>query len=208
MTNAISTYVHCTDPISLAGVVSQLRSRPEVRVVEELELDQATVAVVVADQLDDETARIVRALTRGDRPRIVLVAAVIDDSTLVTAAEIGVGGMVRRGDATADALVRAIKRVAVGEGEVPADLLGRLLEQVGKLQRQVLTPRGLAFSGLTPRETEVLRLVADGHDTSEIASQMCYSERTVKNVLHDLTTRLQLKNRTHAVAYAMREGLI
>ena len=37
---------------------------------------------------------------------------------------------------------------------------------------------------------------------------MSYSERTVKNILHDLTTRLQLKNRTHAVAYAMREGLI
>ena len=47
-----------------------------------------------------------------------------------------------------------------------------------------------------------------GHDTSEIASRMCYSERTVKNVLHDLTTRLQLRNRAHAVAYAMREGLI
>ena len=45
-------------------------------------------------------------------------------------------------------------------------------------------------------------------DTSEIASRMCYSERTVKNVLHDLTSRLQLKNRTHAVAYAVREGLI
>ena len=54
----------------------------------------------------------------------------------------------------------------------------------------------------------MLRLVADGLDTSEIASRMCYSERTVKNVLHDLTTRLQLKNRTHAVAYAVREGLI
>ena len=91
---------------------------------------------------------------------------------------------------------------------MPPDLLGRLLEQVGRLQRQVLAPRGLAFSGLTPRETEVLRLVAEGHDTSEIASRMCYSERTVKNVLHDLTTRLQLRNRAHAVAYAMREGLI
>ena len=117
-------------------------------------------------------------------------------------------GCSRRSDATADALVRAITRVAAGEGEIPPDLLGRLLEQVGRLQRQVLAPRGLAFSGLTPRETEVLRLVAEGHDTSEIASRMCYSERTVKNVLHDLTTRLQLRNRTHAVAYAMREGLI
>jgi DNA-binding NarL/FixJ family response regulator len=208
MPAAITTYVHCNDPISLAGVVAQLRSRPEVRVVEELEVDRAAVAVVVAEQLDDETARVVRALGRGDRPRIVLVATTVDESTLVAAAEVGVGGLVRRTDATADALVRAITRVAAGDGEVPPDLLGRLLEQVGRLQRQVLAPRGLAFSGLSPRETEVLRLVAEGHDTSEIATQMCYSERTVKNVLHDLTTRLQLKNRTHAVAYAMREGLI
>lgn len=208
MAAAITTYVHCTDPISLAGVVAQLRARPEVRVVEELDVDRAAVAVVVADQLDDDTARVVRAIARGDRPRTVLVATSIDESTLVAAAEIGVGGLLRRADATADALVRAVTRVAAGEGEVPPDLLGRLLEQVGRLQRQVLAPRGLAFSGLSPRETEVLRLVAEGHDTSEIAAQMCYSERTVKNVLHDLTTRLQLKNRTHAVAYAMREGLI
>jgi DNA-binding NarL/FixJ family response regulator len=208
MPTPITTYVHCTDPISLAGVIAQLRMRPEVRVVEELDVDQAHVAVVVADQLDDDTARVVRALCRGDRPRIVLVATTIDEATVVAAAELGVGGLLRRTDATADALIRAITRVAAGEGEVPPDLLGRLLEQVGRLQRQVLAPRGLAFSGLSPRETEVLRLVAEGHDTSEIAAQMCYSERTVKNVLHDLTTRLQLKNRTHAVAYAMREGLI
>ena len=91
---------------------------------------------------------------------------------------------------------------------MPPDLLGRLLEQVGRLQRQVLAPRGLTFAGLTPREAQVLKLVADGHDTSEIALELCYSERTVKNVLHDVTTRLQLRNRSHAVAYALREGLI
>ena len=79
-------------------------------------------------------------------------------------------------------------RVAAGDGEVPPDLLGRLLEQVGRLQRQVLAPRGLAFSGLTPREIEVLRLVAEGHDTVRDRRTVCYSERTVKNVLHDLTT--------------------
>jgi DNA-binding NarL/FixJ family response regulator len=116
--------------------------------------------------------------------------------------------LVRREDASADKLVCTIRRVASGDGEVPADMLGRLLEQVGRLQRQVLAPRGLTFAGLTPREKEVLQLVADGLDTSEIALRMCYSERTVKNVLHNLTTRLQLRNRTHAVAYAVREGLI
>jgi DNA-binding NarL/FixJ family response regulator len=208
MSRPIATYVHGLDPISRAGVISQLRMRPEVRVVDELEVDEATVAVVVTDQLDDDTTREMRALRRGDMPRLVLVATVLDESALVAAAEVGVGGLLRRMDATPDALVRTIRRVAAGDGEIPPDLLGRLLDQLGRLQRQVLAPRGLTFAGLSPREIEVLRLVADGFDTAEIAERMSYSERTVKNVLHDLTTRLQLRNRSHAVAYAVREGLI
>ena len=88
------------------------------------------------------------------------------------------------------------------------EVCGHLLGQVGRLQRQVLSPRGLSFTGLSDREIQVLRLIADGLDTNEIASQLCYSQRTVKNVLHDVTSRLQLRNRSHAVAYAVREGLI
>ena len=206
MNNPIPTYVEGRDPISQAGVVSQLRSRAEVRVVDRVE--QADVALLIADQVDADTARQLRGLRKDSRPQLMLVATVVDDAALVLAAEAGVAGLLRRVDATPETLVRTIRRVASGQGEVPPDLLGRLLEQVGRLQRQVLAPRGLTFAGLTPRETEVLRLVADGHDTSEIALRMCYSERTVKNVLHDLTTRLQLRNRTHAVAYAVREGLI
>ena len=206
MNNLIATYVHGRDPISQAGVISQLRMRPEIRIVDSA--DQAVVAVIIADQVDETTTRELRTLRKDGQPRLMLVATTVDDAALVAAAEAGVGGLLRRCDASADLLVRTIVRVASGEGEVPPDLLGRLLEQVGRLQRQVLAPRGLTFTGLTPRETQVLRLVADGHDTSEIALQLCYSERTVKNVLHDLTTRLQLRNRSHAVAYAVREGLI
>ena len=208
MSTPILTYVHGSDPISRAGVISQLRSRPEIRLVREMEVDEAAVAVVVTDVLDDNTARTMRALRRGDLPRLLLVATVLDEAALVVAAEIGVGGLLRRIDATPDALVRTIARVAAGDGEIPSDLLGRLMEQLGRLQRQVLAPRGLTFTGLSPREVDVLRLVADGLDTGEIAEELNYSERTVKNVLHELTTRLQLRNRSHAVAYAVREGLI
>jgi DNA-binding NarL/FixJ family response regulator len=204
--NPIATYVHGRDPISQAGVISQLRMRPEIRIVDSA--DQAVVAVIIADQVDETTTRELRSMRKDGRPRLMLVATTVDDAALVAAAEAGVGGLLRRSDASADLLIRTIVRVASGEGEVPPDLLGRLLEQVGRLQRQVLAPRGLTFTGLTPRETQVLRLVADGHDTSEIALQLSYSERTVKNELHDLTTRLQHRNRTHAVAYAVREGLI
>ncbi len=206
MDSYISIYIHGHDPISQAGVVAQLRMRPEIRMVQHA--DQADVAVVITDQVDATTARELRAMRKDRRPRLMLVSTTIDDAALVVAAEAGVAGLVRREDASADKLVCTIRRVASGDGEVPADMLGRLLEQVGRLQRQVLAPRGLTFAGLTPREKEVLQLVADGLDTSEIALRMCYSERTVKNVLHNLTTRLQLRNRTHAVAYAVREGLI
>jgi DNA-binding NarL/FixJ family response regulator len=76
------------------------------------------------------------------------------------------------------------------------------------LQRDVLAPRGLGPSGLSDREVRVLRLLADGYDTSHIASEMAYSERTIKNIIRDVTTRLNLRNRSHAVAYAVKAGLV
>lgn len=208
MQHRILTYVYSNDTILQAGVASQLRMRPEIRLVDESDVDSAEVAIVVADCFDEAVKRNLRALQRGGIPRTMLVLGVLDDATVVTAAESGVSGLVRRADANADALIAQIRRVSAGGGVVPADLLGSLLDQVGRLQRQVLAPRGLKFSGLSEREVDVLRLVADGHDTTAIARQLCFSERTVKNVLHDVTTRLQLRNRPHAVAYAMREGLI
>jgi DNA-binding NarL/FixJ family response regulator len=204
----VSTYVYADDPILQAGVISQLRTRPEIDIVEASELSRAQVGVAVADALDDETLRILRALKRAAIPHTVLVLRAIDDSAVVSAAEVGVSGLLRRNEATPEVLVRTIQKVAAGDGVIPSDLLGHLLGQVGRLQRQVLSPRGLTFTGLSDREIEVLRLIANGLDTNEIAQQLCYSQRTVKNVLHDVTTRLQLRNRSHAVAYAVREGLI
>ena len=66
----------------------------------------------------------------------------------------------------------------------------------------------MTYGGLTHRELRVLRLLADGYSTAEIASALAYSERTIKNAIHDLTTRLQLRNRSHAVAFRGPAGLI
>jgi DNA-binding NarL/FixJ family response regulator len=204
----VPVVVHARDPISAAGVASQLRQRPEVRVLPADRMDEARVALIVVDAMDDDAVHLLRVVQRRHVCRTVLVASTLEDGDLVSAVEVGVVGLVRRVEATPERLVDVVTRAAAGEGSVPPDLLGRLLDQVGKLQRQVLTPRGLSFTGLTTRELQVLRLVADGMSTCEIASELSYSERTVKNVLHDITTRLQLRNRSHAVAYALRQGLI
>jgi len=203
-----TVHVQAWDPISKAGVASQLRPRPEVQLVDPGELDQAEVAVVVTESVDEEVLRVLRAVRRGSAPRTVLIAAMLDDAAVVTAAEAGVSALVRRCEVTAERLVSVILKARDGGAEMPADLLAGLLGQVGRLQRQVLAPRGLRFSGLSDREVEVLRLVAEGLDTSEIARRLAFSERTIKSVLHDVTTRLQLRNRAHAVAFAVREGFI
>lgn len=208
MHDGIPVFVYAGDPISQAGMASQLRGRTELRVVEEQEVDQAAVAVVVADTVDDGIARTIKALQRNRCPRVVVVATQLDDAGLLTAVEAGACGLLRRAEATPDQVVSAVTRAAAGDGALPPDLLGRLLEQVGQIQRQILEPRGFRVSGLTEREVQVLRLVADGHNTAEIARQLAYSERTIKNVIQDIITRFQLRNRSHAVAYAVRQGLI
>jgi len=204
----IQVWIYAEDPISQAGVSSQLRARPEVQLVAAGELDQAEVAVVVAETIDENIVRVLRAIQRGSAPKTVLIGAVLDEEGIVIAAEAGVSALLRRSEVTSDRLVGVIAKVRAGQAELPADLLAGLLGQVGKLQRQILAPRGLRFSGLTEREIQVLRLVAEGQDTGEIARQLAFSERTIKSILHDVTTRLQLRNRSHAVAYAVREGLI
>jgi DNA-binding NarL/FixJ family response regulator len=201
-------HVHAADPLSRAGTISQLRAASDVVLVGEDELGDTGVAVVVGDEVDAATTQTIRGLHRRGLDRIALLVGRLDDKGLLAAVEAGVSGVLRRDEATPHNLASAIRSIAAGEGRLPPDLLGRLMSQVGQLQRQVLAPRGLTFSGLTEREVSVLRLLADGLDTSEIGRQLYYSERTVKNIVHDVTSRLELRNRTHAVAYALRQGLI
>ncbi len=208
MPERVPVFVYARDPVSQAGISAQLRGRADVRVVEDGDMDDAAVAVVVADDVDEDTVRSIKAIQRNGCPRVVLVVTRADDGQVFTAVEAGACGLLRRSDASPDTLARAIESATCGDGTMPPDLLGRFLAHVGRLQRQVLAPRGLSFTGLSDREIEVLKLVADGMDTAEIGKRLSYSERTIKNIIHDLTTRLQLRNRSHAVAYAMREGLI
>ncbi|MEU4521016.1 response regulator transcription factor [Amycolatopsis sp. NPDC024027] len=197
--------VRATDPILHDGVCTALRSRADVRVVDD---GTALVALLVADRLDEPMTRLLAALHHQGFTRIVLIAGEVGDNEILNAVEHGVCAVARRADAGPDVLVRLIKAAAAGEGALPPELLGRLLNRVSRLQRQVLQPRGLRLGGMSDRETEVLKLVAAGHSTQEIADELCYSQRTVKSILHDVTNRFQLRNRSHAVAYALREGLI
>ena len=194
------------DQISRDGIASQIRASKGIDVVSDVQ--PGVIALLVTDEVGEESVKQIRALQRSGVERVVVVATRVDDPGLLAAVEAGASGLLRRGEVGRESIVRAIEAAAVGEGSLAPDLLGRLLHQVGTMQRQVLHPRGLNFSGLSDREIRVLKLLADGCDTTEVGRTLFYSERTVKNILHDVTSRLHLRNRTHAVAYALRQGLI
>jgi DNA-binding NarL/FixJ family response regulator len=207
MTERVAVTVTAFDPISQAGIASQLRFRQEVQLVVPGDGIAAQVAIVVVDRVDEQATQAIRAAQRGGA-RVVVVASQVEGADLLAAVEAGCCGLLRRAEASPERLICAINAAIGGEGILSPDLVGRLMQQVGRLQRDTLAPRGLTPVGMSKRELHVLRLVADGHPTSHIAQQLSYSERTVKNIIHDVTSRLQLRTRAQAVAYAVREGLI
>ncbi|WP_211262544.1 response regulator transcription factor [Nitriliruptor alkaliphilus] len=198
--------LYADDPISRAGISAALERRGELTVVDEGA--PGDVAVLLAQEIDERTQQQARQLHRGGSCSVVVVVAHIDDQGLLAAVEAGVCGVLRRSEATPDRLSAAIRDARAGNGSMPSDLLGRLMRQVTHLQDRVLGPNGMHLNGLSDREVEVLRLVADGFATGEIAAQLAYSERTIKNIIQDITSRLHLRNRSHAVAYALRQGII
>jgi DNA-binding NarL/FixJ family response regulator len=90
---------------------------------------------------------------------------------------------------------------------MPPTLMGLLLDRMRAMRRNESTA-GLLPVELSPREIVVLRLLAEGLDTMEIANRLSYSERLMKGVIQMAIRRLGLRNRTHAVAYAIRMGIL
>jgi DNA-binding NarL/FixJ family response regulator len=209
MSGLVIVQAHALDPISESGILAQLRECPDIQVADDSDGQPATpsVALAVIDLADDDSTSWLRALHRRDGLPLVLVVGQLDSRALITVVESGVRAVTRRCEATPARLSQLLRAAAANGGELPSDLLGQLLDQVGQLNRS-LGPRGLGLNGLTDRENIVLRLVADGLSTREIATKLCYSERTIKAVIQELTTRLYLRNRAHAVAYAVRNGWI
>jgi DNA-binding NarL/FixJ family response regulator len=208
MQGRISVSIYADDPITRAGLATELRQRTEIELVDPQLGGVAQVVVFALDILTETSLEQIRAVRAQIGAQVVLVVTALSDDDLLRVVESGACSVLWRWEATATWLTKAVVKAAAGDAALPADLLTRLLKQVGRLQQHVLRPQGLTLGGLSDRERRVLRLAADGFGNDEIATELAYSRRTVTSVLHDVTIRYQLRNRTHAVAFAIREGMI
>jgi DNA-binding NarL/FixJ family response regulator len=208
---AVAVAVLASEPLVAQGAVACLRECPGISPVRPDELDRASVVLVIAGQVGDETLSLIRRtaeLVPDREMRFVLVCDQIRDWQLLAVLSCGMVSVLPRQDSDYQRIAHALAEARDGRFKLPGDAAGWLAERMWTLKRDVLDPHGLTTAGLYTREVDVIRLLADGLDTAEIAVRLNYSERTVRNIIHGVLTRMKLRNRAHAVAFALRSGVI
>ncbi|MGW7369378.1 helix-turn-helix transcriptional regulator [Streptomyces sp. NPDC054841] len=210
---AIALAIHATDRITRTGVDAYFRSCERIRVVEPGQEAAAEVLVVLAGDVTEEVLdRMRRAAEQSRNPRLrtVLVANDIGNRQLVRAFDYGLVSFLARQQTTMAGLQAAVWASRTGRTELPGRYVRSLIDQVKAVLRDAPASRStaLAPAGFSQREIDVLRLLAEGMDTAEVAARLHYSERTIKNVLAEMMSRLGLRNRAHAIAYAIQSGVM
>lgn len=208
---AVTVAVMASEPLVAQGAAACLRGHPGIALVPPDSLDRASVVLVIDGQVDEKTLSFMRHAAEQvpDRElRFVLVCDGIREPQLLRTLGWGMVSVLLRQESDYGQIARALVNARDGKFELPGNAHGWLQERIRSVQRDVLAPHGLTAAGLYTREVEVLRLLAEGLDTLEIARRLSYSERTVRNIIHGILARMKLRNRAHAVAYALRNGAI
>ena len=161
--------------------------------------------LVVLDHAMPGGRDFIGAVSESTGARVLVCTSDCSEESVLAAMQAGAIGILRKDTLTMEGLAAAVQAAASGAGVVTPELLGGLVRSAANGANGHARAH---HATLTDREQQVLSLIAAGHPTREVALQLCYSERTVKNVLHDVVTKLNARSRSQAVAFAVREGLI
>ena len=142
----------------------------------------------------------------GSGPRVLVLTTFDLDEYVYDALRAGASGFLLK-DVTAERLFDAVRVVAAGEALLAPTVTRRLIGEFTR-QRPRATQGGEQLSSLTPRETEVLRLIAAGMSNPEIAKRLVVTEETVKTHVSRVLSKLGLRDRTQAVVAAYESGLV
>ena len=200
-------------PLVLNGLYHLLREYPEFEVLERCNSGTEAVAaaqrhrpdILVLDLLMPgmDGLATVRELHRlGNRPNIVLLTAQLHEDQLIEALHLGIRGFVLKEMAT-KLLVECLRRVHAGGQWLEKDSANRAM---AKLVRREAKGREIGTL-LTPREIDVVRMVAKGLTNKEIGGELCIADGTVKIHLHNIYEKLKISRRAELVRFAEEYGL-
>jgi two-component system, NarL family, response regulator LiaR len=196
------------------GVRTLLDLHPDLQVVGEAENAEAALPlveelvpdVVLLDLLlpgmngVEATRRIKRI---SPRTQIVVLTSYIEDEHLFPALRAGALSYLLK-DIRPRELAESIRKAARGESVLHSRVAARMIQEVRETKRKVPP----AFAELTPRELEVLQLLAEGQSNTAIAEQLVLSEKTVRGYTSNILSKLQMEDRTQAAVFAWQQGLM
>jgi DNA-binding NarL/FixJ family response regulator len=140
------------------------------------------------------------------RPRVLMLTTFDLDDYVYAALRAGASGFLLK-DATAAELIHAVRVVAAGEALLAPSVTRRLIADFARQPRPA-PPFPATLEALTPRETEVLRLIAHGLSNTEISSTLVIAEQTTKTHVGRILAKLGLRDRAQAVVLAYETGLV
>ena len=198
------------------GLKSLLESEDDFRVIGEAANGREAVRFALETKPDvilmdiqmpelDGVAATKEILAAWPDANVIMLTMYRQDHYVFEAIKAGASGYLLK-DADADRLTDAVRRVHSGETLLNADLAKNVLDEFRKYGKMPNHPEH-KLSELTAREEDILRLLAQGHANLEIADQLGVSEKTVRNRLTEIFSKLRLNNRTQAALYALREGI-
>ena len=138
--------------------------------------------------------------------RVLVLTISAEDNDVMDAMMAGACGYLLK-DASVEELVSGVRAAAAGESSISPRIATKVLARLRQdhSEREESTR---AHSGLSEREVEVLRLLAEGNGNAQIAAELFISPKTVKNHIASILMKLQIENRIQAAVYAVRSGII
>jgi DNA-binding NarL/FixJ family response regulator len=143
-----------------------------------------------------------RILSEQPEVKVLILTTFETDNYVLQALRAGAGGYVLK-DSQPAAIVSSVVAVMAGEKVMASAVANRVLEML----TGTTTPKEF-YDGLTTREIEILRLIAAGRANKQIAYRLTISEKTVRNHVSNMYEKLKIYDRTQAVLYALRKGLV
>ncbi|WP_162468715.1 LuxR C-terminal-related transcriptional regulator [Streptomyces adustus] len=200
------------DRLTAQGVEAHVAGDERVQVLGPGDEESPDVLLLITAELAENTFAALQRYCRKDpdeSPRLILVANKPTAEQLMRVIGLGLVAFMTREKTTLSDISEMLCAVARGAGSLPQSMTGSLLEQIrSRSQDGQAADRSDDSSSFTDRELAVLRQLAAGFSTTEIAAALHYSERTVKYIIHEMIVRHGLRNRVHAVAHALRQGFL
>ncbi|WP_043664924.1 helix-turn-helix transcriptional regulator [Streptomyces xylophagus] len=200
--------IHAPAPLIRAGLAGFVAMEPRLREVPHDRIREADAIVVAVDVADASVLDLLPGLCDEPDARFLLVVSNQWQADVSAARHRGVRAVVRWDFCSPDVFVRTVRAVAGEDRSEPSARHAPPRRSRDSAQKEQILAASRDRASLSPREAAVLRLIAEGRQCDEIATELSYSERTVRYILYGAMKRMRARNRAHAVSYAIRAGLI